>query len=100
MMFNVIPNRYMEDVLIGRYTAIAPNKMGIIDDKKREKIVILSLGTKSNHPMGLFAPEFIKMGVWIKKMGDQFESEDECPEGCKFSLLLNHLLRLTDCKYM
>lgn len=85
MMYNIIPNRYMEDVLPGRYTAIVPNELGVIDEKKREKVTILLLGAKSNHPMGLLAPEFVKMGVWIKKMGDQFESQDESPKGCKFS---------------
>lgn len=83
--YNIIPNRYMQNVFKGRMTALIPDKDGVIHENKREKVVILLLGAKSNHPFGFFAPQFSQVGKWLFKMQDQFDSKD-APEGRKLSL--------------
>ena len=60
---------------MGRNTALVPDMDGQINDE-RNKIVILLLGVKSNHPFGLFAPQFLKIGEWLEKMNVQFNGQN------------------------
>lgn len=51
-----------------------PDEDGKLDDE-RQKVTILLLGAKSNHPFGIFAPRFKEMGSWLQKMTEGFEKE-------------------------
>jgi heme-degrading monooxygenase HmoA len=78
--FKFKPNPYLADVQRGRVTAIVPDEAGEIQGPSAEKVAILLLGAKSNHPMGLFAPEFLEVGKRLFGMNDRFNSAD-APEG-------------------
>jgi heme-degrading monooxygenase HmoA len=71
-------NPYMKNVFLGRRSAFVPDENGQITDE-RQKVVILLLGAKSNHPFGIFAPRFIKLGDWLSKMNSGFDTDP--PEG-------------------
>ncbi|ETN46660.1 uncharacterized protein HMPREF1541_00846 [Cyphellophora europaea CBS 101466] len=78
--FRFKPNPYLQDAFIGRRTALLPDADGQITGPGKRKVVILLLGAKSNHPLGIFAPEFKKMGGFLSRMNKLFDSPD-APEG-------------------
>ena len=63
--FNFAPNPYLEDVIPGRTTALVPDEDGNIATSGSEKIAVLHLGAKSNHPFGYLAPQFAGVGDWV-----------------------------------
>ena len=81
--FSLISNPYLRDVFFGRRTAVVPDRNGIINDAGKEKVTILLLGAKSNHPFGFFAPEFLETFKWLDRMNKSFDGT-EAPEGCEF----------------
>lgn len=50
----------------------------------KQKIAVLILGAKSNHPLGFFAPDFSKVGDYLKKMSDFLEDDKTQESGCEF----------------
>lgn len=78
--FKLKQNPYLADVIAGRVTALVPNDQGEIIGPSAEKVAILLLGAKSNHPLGIFAPDFKEMGAWLFRMNDEFNSAHP-PEG-------------------
>lgn len=67
-------NPYLKDVLKGRYTALLPDgDSGEITAPSSRKIAVLLLGAKSNHPFGVFAPQFTETGKWLNKMTSLFD---------------------------
>ena len=83
--YGMLPNTYMKDVFLGRRTALVPNSTGIIEGVGKQKIAILLLGAKSNHPLGFFAPEFMATFEWMSKINASFDKQD-APPGCKIPL--------------
>jgi len=81
--FSLISNPYLCDVFFGRRTAIVPDQNGIINDTGKENVTIVLLGAKSNHPFGVFAPEFLKTFKWLDLMSKSFDGTD-APDGGKF----------------
>lgn len=81
--YGYLKNPYMQDVFLGRRTALVPNENGMIEEVSpgKEKIAVFLLGAKSNHPLGFYSPKFIQMALWLTKMNAQFCSTDQ-PEGC------------------
>lgn len=77
------PNPYLRDVLPKKSTAQVMGKDGNFSGPGKEKIAILLLGAKSNHPLGIFAPDFNTMGDFNKKMNEHLESADNQDTGCK-----------------
>lgn len=70
----ILPNPYMEDVFNGRSTALMHDaQSGEITGASDRKIAILHLGSKSNHPLGYVAPQYIKLGDWADKMYAEFD---------------------------
>ena len=62
-------NPYMHDVFLGRTAAQVPNTDGdLADTPGKEGIVCLHLGTKSHHPLGLFAPGCRQLGEYMSGM--------------------------------
>lgn len=78
--YNVKANPYMKDVFLGRASTIVPDQEGTIDSDKRQQVVILLLGAKTNHAFGIFGGQFNQVFNWLKKMNNQFDSEN-APEG-------------------
>lgn len=56
-------NPYLQDVSFKRTTAMVRDKDGEFPEAGQEKITILLLGAKSNHPFGVLAPGFRKMNL-------------------------------------
>ena len=77
--YNVRPNPYMKNVFLGRTTAFVPDEDGNLGDK-REKVTVMLLGAKTNHPFGVFNSQFMKVGKWLGMMGDEFNA-DQPPKG-------------------
>jgi hypothetical protein len=49
-----------------------------------EKIAVLLLGAKSNHPLGIFAPDFNTVGSYLQKMTKELENDPAQDSGCKY----------------
>ena len=65
--FHLLPNPYLKDSILSRSSAQVPDVDGNFSDQgASEKVVCFHLGSKSNHPMGFFAPN-------VKKLADYFE---------------------------
>ena len=92
MTFGLRKNRYMKDVIPGRSTAQVRNEDGDFPEGAAEETVaVLHLGAKSNHAMGLLAPEFVKMAMHLAKIADNLE-EGKREKGCELSPPLGLLL--------
>ena len=76
------PNPYLEKALPRKSTAVIPDVDGNLTGPGNEKIAVLMLGAKSNHPFGFFAPEFFKTAKWLAEMNAEFDKPDR-PNGCK-----------------
>lgn len=74
--FKFKPNPYLAEVQPGRVTAIVPNNDGEITGPSTERVTILLLGAKSNHPLGIFGPEFMEVGEHLNRMNDFFNGPD------------------------
>lgn len=73
--FGVTNNPYLEGAIPGRTTALLPDeKTGEVTAASSRKIAVLHLGAKSNHPFGMFAPQFAKTGDYLNKMNDDMNA--------------------------
>jgi len=75
------PNPYMEGVLMKKTTAQPLDVKGDFAGPGQEKIAILLLGAKSNHPLGFFAPDFGTVGEHLEAMTHELESEADQDTG-------------------
>ena len=82
----VLHNPAMDGVIPKKTTAQIRDKDGrySANGASGEKIVVLLLGFKSNHPFGIFAPGFKEIGDYFYRMSVQM-SEGAADNGCKFS---------------
>jgi hypothetical protein len=82
----VLHNPAMDGVIPKKTTAQVRDKDGkySANGASGEKIVVLLLGFKSNHPFGIFAPGFKEIGDYFYRMSVQL-SEGAADNGCKFS---------------
>ncbi len=80
--FNIKPNPYLEEVLLGKSTAVIPDTKGKLRTlaEGQEKVTVCLLGAKCNHPFGFFAPEFMKTFKWLAEMNASFDTPD-APNG-------------------
>jgi hypothetical protein len=69
-------------------TVQLPNLAGEFGAPGSEKITILLLGAKSNHPMGTFAPDFPKVLGYLQKMSTELETDSKQDSGCKSRQIL------------
>lgn len=74
--YNIKPNPYLQDVQPGRRTALVPSEDGHEIVPGGQKVAVLILGAKSNHPLGIFAPQFAKTGKHLMRMTKLFDSAD------------------------
>lgn len=67
VLFGLVPNSRMKDVLLGHTTPVFPDEKGNQDKPADRTICAIVLGVVSNHPLGLLGPAY-------KEIGDQFEA--------------------------
>lgn len=88
--FRVKKNPFLENAILKkRFSAVVPDENGKFRGAGQEKVVILLLGAKSNHPFGFLAPEFLKTFKWMAEMNAEFDKQDG-PNGCKSFLQSPH----------
>ena len=87
------PNPYLHNVFPKRTTAQVLDKNGNFSGAGQEKIAVLLLGAKTNHPMGAFAPDFPKLGGYIQSMVNELQDPNSQDNGCMFSLSVGSSLR-------
>ena len=69
-------NPYLEGVIPKKTSAVVPDQDGEFSNgPANEKIAVLLLGAKSNHPLNIFAPGFSEMSDYLMKMTDELEKE-------------------------
>ena len=80
------PNPFLESSFPRkRITAVVANEEGELVAPGSEKVAVILLGAKSNHPFGALAPEFLKTFGYLAQMNASFDRADG-PGGCKFPL--------------
>ena len=84
--YNLKPNPYLKDMLPKKTTALPRARDGTLSGAGKEKIAVLLLGAKSNHPLGFFALDFSKVGDYLKKMSDLLENDTTQESGCQYSV--------------
>lgn len=77
------PNPFLESSFPRkRVTAVVPNQEGELVAPGSEKVAVILLGAKSNHPFGVLSPEFLKTFKFLAEMNASFDRVDG-PGGCK-----------------
>ncbi|KAL2217069.1 hypothetical protein M432DRAFT_470453 [Thermoascus aurantiacus ATCC 26904] len=77
--YGLRPNRYMADIVPGRLSAQAPDERGEFGTRPaRETVVLLLLGMRTNHPLGVLSPGFQKMkDLFVDMTRDMEERREE-----------------------
>jgi len=71
-------NQYLDGVLMRKFSAQYPNEVGQFDSKPSTKdIVVLLLGVRFNHPMGLLGPGAKQMAGFFAAMTKDLEANPE-----------------------
>ncbi|KAK0862451.1 hypothetical protein LTS02_007210 [Friedmanniomyces endolithicus] len=69
---------YMDDVILKKTSAQFPNAEGEFSSKPADdEIVVFLIGTRVNHPMGLFAPGFASVGDMFGQMAKDCDNHAE-----------------------
>lgn len=72
--FGFKANPYLKDAILHRVTPQIPDADGqFSDEASNEKVTVLLLGAKCNHPLGMFAPNFKDLGDLLTGMVRQLE---------------------------
>ena len=62
-------NQYMDDVIQKKYSTAFPDELGNYGNKPANNdVVVFHIGTRSNHPLGMFAPGVKKMNDYFARM--------------------------------
>ncbi|KAJ5994166.1 hypothetical protein N7451_009890 [Penicillium sp. IBT 35674x] len=71
-------NRFMDNVIMGKFTGQIPNSEGVYSSKPAdENVVSFQLITRSNHPLGIFAPGAREIATLAQNMYAQLAKERE-----------------------
>ena len=84
------PNPYLQKVLPKRTTAQVLDGDGNFNGAGQEKVAVLLLGSKTNHPMGIFAPDFAKVAGYFTEMLNELEDPNSQDNGCRFYTMPKH----------
>ena len=76
-------NPYLVGNIPKKSTAQVMDRDGNFSGASGENITILLLGAKSNHPLGIFAPDYTKVGNYLEEMVKELETPDNQNNGCK-----------------
>lgn len=83
--YEIIPNPYLKGALPKRSTAQPMDLDGNFSGPGKQKIAIMLLGTKSNHPLGVFEPRFKTVGTFFRKMTDELNGSSTQESGCTYT---------------
>ena len=81
------PNPYLKGAIFKNVAPTVPDENAVNQGPGQEKVAILLLGAKSNHPMGVFSPDYKLVNDFITRMTDQLEDPMNQDAGCTCSLL-------------
>ncbi|KAJ5784700.1 uncharacterized protein N7503_009912 [Penicillium pulvis] len=71
-------NRFMDNVIMGKFTGQIPNSEGVYSSKPAdENVVSFQLITRSNHPLGILAPGAREIATLAQNMYAQLAKERE-----------------------
>jgi hypothetical protein len=87
--YGITSNPYLQNVIPNKSTAQVPDLNGHYKGPGKEKIAVLFLGAKSNHPLGIFAPDFNIVGDYLEKMMSELENDPAQESGCMSSQFLS-----------
>lgn len=79
--YEVIPNPYLQSISAKKTTVQLPDLDGEFGKSGSEKIAVLLLGAKSNHPLGIFAPDFKTVGGLLSSMTKELENDPQQDSG-------------------
>ena len=85
--YNLISNPYLKDAIHKKVTAQPHDREGNFAGPGKEKIAVMLLGAKSNHPLGMFEPRFGEVGKFLRKMTEELNGDSTQDSGCTFSLM-------------
>ncbi|KAF3403572.1 hypothetical protein F1880_009575 [Penicillium rolfsii] len=78
MSFGITRNRYLDDVIHTKFSPQIPHKDGSFgSEPSRDQVVVLHLGNRSNHPLGLLAPGMKGIGESYMAMVKDMEADPE-----------------------
>jgi hypothetical protein len=80
--YGIKANPYLQDMLPKKSTAQIMNRNGDFAGPGQEKVAVLLLGAKSNHPLGIFAPDFGLVNKYIEGMTHELENDPSQDTGC------------------
>lgn len=70
------PNHYLQDSIYQKHTVIIPDSEGNMSSEPAdEKIAILLLCAKANHPLGFFAPNMKEVGFYGSSMFTELDEQ-------------------------
>ncbi|KAH8807791.1 hypothetical protein F5884DRAFT_752369 [Xylogone sp. PMI_703] len=78
--FGVKPNPYLKNAS-KKVAAMLPDRDGELNGPGKEKVAVLLLGSKINHPMGVFAPRVLEFNKFVMAMYSDLESADHQDNG-------------------
>ncbi len=85
------PNPYLKNVVFKKSTPQVLDQNGELESPGQEKVAVLLLGAKSNHPLGIFSPDFGMVNKFLTNMTEQLEDPESQDSGCKFKPFSNTL---------
>lgn len=75
--YHIRPNPYLQDSIFNKWSAVIPDTDGNFSDTPAdEKVAVLLLCAKINHPLGVFAPNVKEVGKRTKIMYKELDSEN------------------------
>ncbi|WPH04619.1 Hypothetical protein R9X50_00751100 [Acrodontium crateriforme] len=71
-------NPYMDGVIMNKFAAQFPDTAGHYGAKPASSdVVVFLIGTRCNHPLGLFAPGFKEFGAYFPRMVQDLEAHED-----------------------
>ncbi|KAK5121758.1 hypothetical protein LTR85_004633 [Meristemomyces frigidus] len=71
-------NKYMDGVLMKKFSAVFPDAAGQYGAKPANSdVVVFLIGARCNHPMGMLAPGFRELGGYFSQMTKDVETHSE-----------------------
>lgn len=82
--YGYLANPYLKNAIIGKTAVQLPDLDGKFGEPGSQKIAVLLLGAKSNHPLGTFAEGFGTTSKYMSQMIKELDFESRNETGCKF----------------
>ncbi|KAL4923546.1 monooxygenase fmaE [Aspergillus undulatus] len=77
-MYGLKSNPAMDGVITRKFSAQLPDQNGEFGERSsRDSVAVLLLGAKSNHPLGILYPAFLKVGGYLEDMVRDLEANRE-----------------------